>query len=94
MRFKSTLNDLGVGQFEYLYVLPILYAVEPALLRRFFDIGFAKDSYDDQEIFEKAAPVALGIDPTLSSALIAIATSNGWAEPVASKLSLRRACRQ
>ena len=30
-----------------------------------------------------AAPVAMGMDPTLSSALIAIARRNGWAEPVA-----------
>ena len=67
----------------FAYVFRALCAVEPALLRRLFEVGFAKDSSTDKELFQAAAPVAMGIDPTLSDTLIAIARKNSWAEPVA-----------
>ena len=62
-----------------------LYAVEPALLRKFFAIDFAKDSFRDRELFEMTAPIAMAMDSALSSGLVAIAKAKGWAEPVAEK---------
>ena len=65
-----------------LYVLRALCAVEPALLRKFFEIGFPNDEVMD-EAFDRAAPVAMHIDPMLRVALVAIAKKNKWAKPVA-----------
>ena len=41
-----------------------------------------------QSLFQRVAPVAMSIDPTLGSVLIAIANENGWAEPVAAQLAM------
>ena len=85
VRLKQFISDLDVEQHLYPCIFRIIYAVEPALLRKFFDIGFAKESDGDHKIFQRAAPVAMGVDSTLSSALVAIARENGWADPVAEK---------
>ena len=73
---------VGKGWFSILHTL---YALDPALLHTFFDIGFIQDSSRDKRLFEAAAPVAMAIDPTLRSALIPIANANNWAEPVPGK---------
>ena len=52
---------------EWFYVFRTLHAFEPALLRKFFAIGFAKDSSRDMEFFEMTAPIAMGIDSALGS---------------------------
>ena len=41
-----------------------------------------------QEAIRSGSTIAMGMDPTLGSALIAIATANGWAEPVAEAIEL------
>ena len=82
-RLANYLYSLPLYMFDWFYVLRTLRAVEPALLRKFFAIGFAKDPSRDRELFEMTAPVAMGIEPSLGSDLIAIARRNGWAEPVA-----------
>ena len=58
-------------------------------MHRFFEIHFAKESSGDRKLFNETAPIAMGVDPTLSNALIAIARENGWAEPVARKLKMQ-----
>ena len=82
-RLENFLYSLSLGKYQWLYVLRTLHALEPALLRKFFDINFAKDSPSARGFFEMTAPIAMGIDPALGSDLIAIAKNNGWAEPVA-----------
>lgn len=76
-------HTLSLSRCDWREVFCILHAVEPALLPKFFDLGLADDSFTDKELFEVAAPPAMGMDPTLSSALIAVAKKNGWTEPVA-----------
>ena len=88
-RFKHFITESNLDGEDCLYLFPILYAIEPALLRQFFAIAFANDSESDQEIFEAAAPVAMSLDASLSDALIAIARENGWAEPVAARFVTR-----
>ena len=84
-RLENYLYSVPLDKFDWFYVLRTLYAFEPALLRKFFAIGFAKDSSRDREFFEMTAPIAMGLDLALDSDLIAIAKNNGWAEPVAGK---------
>ena len=72
-----------LGKSHWVYVLCTLHELEPVLLRKFFDINFAKDSSRDRKFFEMTAPIAMGLDSALGSALIAVANKNGWAEPVA-----------
>ena len=51
------------AKIQWLYVLRTLHAFDPALLRKFFDISFAKDSPRARRLFEATAPIAMGIDP-------------------------------
>ena len=88
-RLKAFLAEFELTRNDCLYLFPTLYAIHPALPRDFFELAFAKDSASDQEAFEAAAPIAMGLDPSLSNALIAIARENGWAEPVADKFSIK-----
>ena len=73
---------------DWLYCFQFLHAVEPAFLLRFFDIHFIKQSSDDRRLFNETAPIAMGVEPDLSNALIAIARENDWEEPVAIKLEI------
>ena len=57
-------------------------------MHRFFDIHFAKESSGDRRLFNATAPIAMGVDPALSNALIATARENGWEEPVARKVRI------
>ena len=63
--------------------VPHFYAVEPALLHKFFEMGICKDSYAHALLFGLTAPVAMAVDQTLSQGVAVIDKSNGWAEPVA-----------
>ena len=73
---------------EWIAAFRFLHALEPAFLLRFFEIHFAKESPDDRRLFDATAPIAMGVDPTLSNALTAIASENGWEESVAIKLEI------
>ena len=84
-RREKYLYSLLLGKSQWPYVLRTLHAVEPALLRKFFDINFAKHSPTARRLFEAAAPVAMGMDSALGSVLIEIAKRNRWAKPVAEK---------
>ena len=81
-QLKEYIHVYCLCKSELFHVFRALCAIEPALLRKFFEIGFAKDS-NMQEAFKRAAPVALRIDPMLRVALTAIAKKNKWAKPVA-----------
>ena len=87
-RLKGYLGVHCCSSSDFAYMFYILCAVEPALLRKFFDIGFTKDSDKDLAIFKWAAPVAMRMDPKLSSALSSIAKQNGWDEPVAEETGI------
>ena len=82
-RRENFLYSQPLGKLNWPYVLRTLHELEPALLRKFFDINFAKDSSRVGKFFEMTVPIAMGLDPVMGSDLIAIAKNNGWAEPVA-----------
>lgn len=73
------------GSKAHVEHVPRPCAVDPVLLRNCFEIGFATDSSTGKEIFKVVAPVAMTIDPTMSSVLTAIDTKNNWAEPVSER---------
>ena len=73
---------------EWLKCFQLLHAVEPFLLRKFFDIDFAEDEASDGTLFAVTALAAVQIDPVLSNRLIAIAKRNRWARPVAKQIEL------
>ena len=84
-RRESFLYSVSFRKIQWPNVLRTLHEIEPALLRKFFDINFAKDSSNAKKLFEMTAHAAMGLDAAMGSALTAIATRNGWAEPVAKK---------
>ena len=85
---KSYIEQITWDSSDWLRVFRFLYLVEPAFLHRFFEIHFAKGSSDDRRLFNETAPIAIGVDPALSSALTATARENGWAEPVAMRAKM------
>ena len=81
-QLESYLGKLGWKRGGWLHALRIFNEADPALLHAFFSTVFGLGC-GDEKLFELTAPVALGMDPMLSNALIAIAGRNRWAEPVA-----------
>ena len=67
----------------WLCIFHILYTAEPALVRRFFDAAILLDRSLLKSVFERAAPVAMGVDPTLGKHLVAMAKKFNLAVPVA-----------
>ena len=82
-RLENYLYSVLSYKSQWFYVLRTLHALEPALLRSFFAIGFDKDSSSAKTLFERTAPAAMSLDTKLSSGLIAISNAKGWTEPVA-----------
>ena len=72
-RHEKYLYSLPLGKFHWPYVLRTLHAFEPALLRKFFAIGFDKGSSSAKKLFQMTAPAAMGLDPAMGSDLTAIA---------------------
>ena len=86
---KRHVEQITWNSEDWITVFRFLHAVEPAFLHRFLEIPFAKGSSGDRRLFNETAPIAMGVDPALSSALIAIANDNDWAEPVAEKMEMQ-----
>ena len=80
---ENQLYSVPLDKDEWLDVFRTLHALEPVLLRKFFDIGFSKYSSKAKTLFEMTPPGAMGMDPALDSVLTTIARRNGWAKPVA-----------
>ena len=85
-RLKNYLDAVPLEGDKWFYVLNALHAAEPALLHKFFDIGFIQAPSCGEKMFGIVAPAAISIDPSLSKVLIDIAKSNGWAKPAAEKI--------
>ena len=86
---KKYIKQITWRSEDWIDVFCLLHAVEPAFLHRFFEIHFAKGSSGDRSLFNETAPIAMGVDPALSNALIAIARENDWKEPVAEKMEMQ-----
>ena len=80
--FLHLVNDVGDANVWF-YVFHILYAAEPALVRRFFDAAILLDRRLRTLVFQSTAPVAMSVDPTLSKYLVAMANKFCLAVPVA-----------
>ena len=87
-RLKNYLDIANLNSDGCIHMFRTLYAVEPSLLSKFFDIEFATDSARDMKLFRAAAPAAISIDPSLSSVLLAIAERNGCEEVVAERVEV------
>ena len=88
-QLKEYLWDLSLLTQGWYHVLYAFHTGAPALLSKFFDLDFSKDSSSDRKLFEVAAPVAISIEPNLKRALALIARQNSWAEPVPIPISIR-----
>ena len=82
-RVASLFSSIRLDAREWCSMLYTLHAADPALLHRLFDVRLAKGSFTYKQLFERTAGPAMGMYPTLSSALVAIARRSGWEEPVA-----------
>lgn len=87
-QLRAFLDQNRLGALAWRYVFRALHAAEPALLHRFFALGCAKNAFVSRRLFEASASLAMGVDPTLSGLLHAVAQEHGWAEPVAKKAGI------
>ena len=82
-RYISSSIEWVVDDRFCLTIFHTLYAAKSDLLRRFFDAAILLDRSLLKSMFERAAPVAMGVDPTLGKHLVAMAKKFNLAVPVA-----------
>ena len=82
-RYISILVESMVRDDEWFCVFHILYTAEPALVRRFFNAAILLGQRLLTLVLQSAAPVAMGVDPTLAKYLVAMASKFCLAVPVA-----------
>ena len=82
-RYISIFGQSMVPDDNWFFVFHTLYAAEPALVRTFFDAAILLGRSLCTLVLETAAPVAMGVDPTLGKYLVAMANKFNLAVPVA-----------
>ena len=90
-RLVEYMTRVGRRKWEWLYAFRALHAVKPALLHRVFDIMFLQGLSGHDVLFAEMAPVALSIDPSLSSILVEIAKTNKWKQSTAEQAQAKLA---
>ena len=86
-RYISIFGESMIEDDNWFYVFHILYAVEPALVRSFFNAAMLLDPDLRTLVWERTAPVAMGVYPTLAKDLVEMAKEFNLAVLVARQSS-------